>query len=79
MSNLNCHASFLDVPKNNIQRRKREKLPDDRTFCDFIEMQPNKDLANDKTIKLETKPHLSGENQQVAVLQKTDLQFTQGI
>ncbi|KAG7278053.1 hypothetical protein CRUP_003715 [Coryphaenoides rupestris] len=66
-----------DVPKNNIQRRKREKLPNDRTFCDLIEMQPNKDLANDKTTKLETKPHLSGDNQQVAVLQKTDLQFTQ--
>ncbi|KAK0154238.1 Protein Spindly [Merluccius polli] len=66
-----------DVNKNNIQRRKREKLPDDRIFCDVIKMEPNEDLANDKTAKLETNPHLSGENQHVAVLRKTDLQLKQ--
>ena len=43
-------------------------------------MEPNEDLANDKTAKLETNPHLSGENQHVAVLRKTDLQqLKQGI
>ncbi|CAL8264308.1 unnamed protein product [Lota lota] len=66
-----------DFNKNNIQRRKREKLPDDRVFCDVIKMEPNKDSTNDKTTKLETNPHLSGENQHVAILRKMDMQLTQ--
>ena len=75
---ISTYSSVLECNKNNIQRRKREKLPDG-----LEKIEPNKDSTNDKTAKPSTndepQPPLSGQNQHVAALRQTDTQPTQGI